>query len=88
MTSNSNPHIAPRTLETYTLLQIAAEAMFEQLHARDAAGAGSGALTNPSFGVDGAVLTQGNDHSSKFTTQQAKDFQENWRQRRPAHAEC
>jgi hypothetical protein len=73
-TGSGNPNTKPQVLQTYTLLQIAAEAMFGKEHNQDAASAGSGAVLKPTLGIDGAVLFKGNSHSSRFTTQQAIDF--------------
>lgn len=76
MTNNINSDTTPQVLQTYTLLQIAAEAMFGQGHERDAATAGSGAKEVGT--IDPGVLTKGNDHSSKMTTDQAQKFSEEW----------
>lgn len=78
MTTIVNPDTEPQILQTFALLQIAAEAMFEQEHARPAAVPGSGALTDRTFGKDGAVLIQGNDHASKMTAAQAAQFASEW----------
>ena len=51
--------------------------MFDQKHNRPAAAAGAGAFAVDR--IDPLVLTDGNNHSSKFTTQQAQDFKDNWR---------
>jgi hypothetical protein len=77
-TASINPDTSPQILQTYTLLQIAAEAMFGVKHPDPAAPAGSGAVKNPTFGTNGTVLIEGNSHSSKFTQKQAQDFSNDW----------
>ncbi len=74
--SAENTDVTPQALQTYTLLQIAAEAMFSEEHARTAAAPGAGATKLGMVAI--GVLTKGNDHSSKMTTEQAKQFAEEW----------
>ncbi|WP_269633615.1 hypothetical protein [Pelomonas sp. BJYL3] len=75
MTVEINP-TSPQVLETYTLLQIAAEAFLGDTDRGDpAARPGSGAV---SVTLDGVMLNEGNLHSSRMTTEQAKQFAAEW----------
>ncbi len=74
--SAENTDVTPQALQTYTLLQIAAEAMFSEEHARTAAAPGAGATKLGMVAI--GVLTKGNDHSSKMTTEQATQFAAEW----------
>ena len=67
----------PQVLQTYTLLQIGAEALFGQAPNRPAARAGNGALTIGD--IDPALLTTGNGHSTRMTQQQAEQFAREWK---------
>lgn len=73
MTESSNP-TSPKTLETYALLQIAAEALFGRDREAPAMPVG-----NHSFALTETILTTGNLHSSKMTTEQAKQFASEWK---------
>jgi hypothetical protein len=58
----------------YASLQLAAEAIFDVRH-----NAKSGdQITPPGGKIETRWLTDGNDHSSKFTQHQADDFVKNW----------
>lgn len=65
---------APQTLQAYTLLQMAAEALLGQ--PSDAKAVPAGAPFVPTF--DSATLQSGNDHTTRMTPQQAADFVANW----------
>ena len=65
-------------LLTYANLQIAAEALYGKL--KDPAGNPSDLIANGEItGKIETHLTDGNKHSSKFTTTQAAEFAEKWK---------
>jgi pimeloyl-ACP methyl ester carboxylesterase len=67
----------PQVLQTYTLLQIAAETFLATTKPEDAAAEpGAGAKVN--FSLDSQWLKGGNGHSSRMTDQQAIDFAADW----------
>ena len=78
MPTSSDSNSTPQVLQTYALLQIASEALFNVEPGVAATAPGVGALQNIGFGTDGSVLTRGNDHSSRMTTEQAKQFAQEW----------
>ncbi|WP_269633617.1 hypothetical protein [Pelomonas sp. BJYL3] len=76
MTAEANP-TSPQAIETYTLLQIAAETFLGSTKREDpAARPGSGAIP-VTLGEE--MLMKGNLHSSKMTTEQAKQFALEWK---------
>ncbi len=75
MTTQVSP-TSPQVLQTYALLQIAAEAFLNGTKPNDAAKPANG--SDP-FPLSDAMLTNGNLHSSRMTEQQAKDFAAEWK---------
>lgn len=73
MTTQANP-TSPPVLQTYTLLQIAAEAFLGRNPADPAATPGSNYPVN----LTPELLTEGNKHSSRMTTAQAAQFAQEW----------
>jgi hypothetical protein len=73
--TTTNPDIAPQVLQTYALLQIAAESFLGH-QPEESAALPTG--SNP-FTPTPLMLTDGNKHSSKMTAQQALDFSKDWR---------
>jgi hypothetical protein len=73
-TTNINPDTAPQVLQTYALLQIAAEAFLGNEPADPASTPG----VPPVVQLDATMLMTGNNHSSKMTAAQAKQFSEEW----------
>ncbi len=73
MTTQVSP-TSPQVLQTYTLLQIAAEAFLGRNPADSAAAPGG------QFNIDwdAAALERGNDHSSRMTQKQAEQFAAEW----------
>ena len=67
----------PQVLQTYTLLQIAAEALLGRNPADPAALPGSGAIA-PVLNVE-RLSTVGNGHSTRMTQQQAEQFAREWK---------
>ena len=63
----------PQVLQTYTLLQIAAEALLGRAPNDPAARAGADAFELSLEGKE-KLLTDGNGHSSRMTQQQAEQF--------------
>jgi hypothetical protein len=74
-TTNINPDTTPQVLQTYALLQIAAEAFLGHEPAEGAAKAGVDAKP---VTLDANMLQKGNNHSSKMTAQQADQFSREW----------
>ena len=66
----------PQILQTYTLLQIASEAFLNGTSPTTEAAPPTGSLQ---FNIFDKWLTDGNGHSSRMTTKQAKQFSEEWR---------
>ncbi len=65
---------SPQVLQTYTLLQIAAEAFLGRDPEDPAARPG----VTPEVQLGFQMLKAGNGHSSRMTHQQAKDFEADW----------
>ncbi|WP_310739930.1 calcium-binding protein [Inhella proteolytica] len=77
MTTNTDP-TSPQVLQTYTLLQIAAEAFLGIDPEATAAAPGAGAVPRSLIGNE-SWLTEGNLHSSRMTDQQAQEFANDWK---------
>jgi pimeloyl-ACP methyl ester carboxylesterase len=75
--ATTNP-TSPQVLETYTLLQIAAEGFLGRNPIDPAAAPGSGAFPINLVGQE-ALLTDGNKHSSRMTPAQAAKFVSEWK---------
>ncbi|MBB5206442.1 hypothetical protein HNQ51_003788 [Inhella inkyongensis] len=70
----TNNPTSPQVLETYVLLQIAAEAFFFR-NANDPAATPGGMYP---VNLTPGMLTRGNEHSSKMTQAQAEQFVKEW----------
>lgn len=76
--TTSTDSTSPQVLQTYTLLQIAAEAFLGVNREAAAAVPGNGAIPLELIGNE-AWLTNGNLHSSRMTKQQAEHFAKDWK---------
>lgn len=74
-TTSINADTTPQVLQTYALLQIAAEAVMGIDRQAPASNPG----TTPLVKLDDAMLQVGNLHSSKMTAAQATEFAQNWK---------
>jgi len=74
--TNINPDTSPQVLQTYALLQIAAEAFLGS--DREDPASVPGVTTKPILLGNETLLTTGNLHSSKMTAEQAKQFAQEW----------